>query len=52
MRAEYLTVIESREIARVPQLGQMTKIGSDRVRELQLVRFREDREICARALNV
>ena len=31
-RAKSLTVTESREIARAPQLGQMTKMESDLVR--------------------
>ena len=37
-RDKYLTLTESREIAWVPQLGQMTKIGSERAQKLQPVR--------------
>ena len=48
VRVIYLTLTESRQIARVPQFDQMTKIGSDRARKLQPVRSQENREICAR----
>ena len=41
--------MESRKIARVPQLGQMTKRESDHARKLQMECSREDQKICARA---
>ena len=48
---KYFTITDSREIAWVPQLGQMTKIGGDRVRKLQAVCSQVDREIweCVRS---
>ena len=46
------TVTESREIARAPQSGQMTKMGSDLVRKFQPVRSRGDWDICPHALNI
>ena len=53
VRAIYLTVTESRKIARVPQLRQMMKKGSNYCRQkLQTVHFWEDQEICVRAKSL
>ena len=53
-RAKGLTVTESLEIAREPQSGEMTKMGSDHVQKFEPVSWREHQYICehARELNI